>query len=139
MKVITLSYTSSSDRPFPDSGSRIPDSGAPLPCAGDRSRDPNADDRPLQIGSKDEAWAAGVSLLEQAGIAKAQCRSFLAGLIKQHGEAAVVDAVRAAVLASPVDPRSYLKAACKGVQARRKPRPSTHSFEDIDYTEVTPS
>ena len=72
--------------------------------------------------TKDELWSAGKSLLVQAGLPKAQCGSFVGKLVKDYGDAIVVDAVRAAVVARPADPVEYLKAACmRAVGSRAAP------------------
>lgn len=63
--------------------------------------------------TKDELWAAGRSLLSQAGMPAAQCGSFVGKLVKDHGSDVVIDAVRSAVLERPADPASFLKAACQ--------------------------
>lgn len=68
--------------------------------------------KPVDQLTKDELWSAGKSLLVQAGLPKAQCGSFVGRLVKDYGDAIVVDAVRAAVVARPADPVEYLKAAC---------------------------
>lgn len=78
-----------------------------LPAAGDMT--------------KSELWPAGKSLLEQGGLPKAQCGSFVGKLVKDYGEAVVVDAVRAAVTAQPADPVEYLKACCQRAAGQRQP------------------
>lgn len=69
--------------------------------------------------TKDELWAAGKSLLMQAGLPKAQCGSFVGKLVKDYGDQIVVDAVRAAVVERPADPTEYLKATCMRAAGRR--------------------
>ena len=69
---------------------------------------------------RDELWKAGKSLLAQAGMPVAQCGSFVGKLVKDYGDAVVVEAVRAAVVARPADPVSYLKAACQGTAGERR-------------------
>ncbi|MEN9923965.1 MAG: hypothetical protein RL268_91 [Pseudomonadota bacterium] len=71
--------------------------------------------------TKAELWSAGKSLLEQAGLPKAQCGSFVGKLVKDYGEAVVVDAVRSAVAAQPADPVEYLKACCQRSAGQRQP------------------
>lgn len=70
--------------------------------------------------TKDELWAAGKSLLSQAGMPAAQCGSFVGKLVKDHGPDVVVDAVRSAVLERPADPASFLKAACQHRAGQRQ-------------------
>ncbi len=71
--------------------------------------------------TKDELWAAGKSLLMQAGMPKDQCGSFVGKLVKDYTAEVVVEAVRAAVVARPADPAEYLKACC---QKRKGERPN---------------
>ncbi len=71
--------------------------------------------------TKDELWKAGKSLLEQSGMPKAQCGSFVGRLVKDYGDLTVVEAVRAAVLARPADPVEYLKATCMHSAGQRAP------------------
>jgi hypothetical protein len=69
--------------------------------------------------TKDELWSAGKSLLMAADMPKAQCGSFVGKLVKDYGDTVVVDAVRAAVVARPVDPAEYLKATCQRMAGQR--------------------
>ena len=71
--------------------------------------------------AKDELWRAGKSLLEQAGLPKAQCGSFVGKLVKDYGDAVVVEAVRAAVVTRPADPVEFLRAACQRSAGQRQP------------------
>jgi len=74
--------------------------------------------------TKDELWKVGKSLLQNAGIPKAQCGSFVGKLVKDYGDAIVIGAVRATVVARPADPAEYLKAVCmraKGERASSQP------------------
>jgi hypothetical protein len=77
---------------------------------------------------RDELWKAGKSLLSQAGMPAAQCGSFVGKLVKDYGEAIVVDAVRAAVVARPADPAEYLKAVCQHGRGQRQSRAQPKSF-----------
>ena len=99
-----------SDSLIPDSlipDSLIPDSlGSVAIATGGDAAKPAAD------MTKDELWKAGKSLLEQSGLPKEQCGSFVGKLVKDYGDRVVVDAVRAAVVARPADPVEYLKATC---------------------------
>lgn len=76
--------------------------------------------------TKDELWSAGKSLLMAADMPKAQCGSFVGKLVKDYGDAVVIDAVRAAVVARPADPAEYLKATCLRMAGHR----STPSKQD---------
>jgi hypothetical protein len=71
--------------------------------------------------TKAELWSAGKSLLEASGLPAKQCGSFVGKLVKDHGDAIVIEAVRAAVLAQPADPVEYLKAACQRLTGQRQP------------------
>ena len=110
-----------SDSLIPDS--LIPDSLIPDPpilnsvaiATGGDAAKPAAD------LTKDELWKAGKSLLEQSGMPKAQCGSFVGKLVKDYGDVIVVDAVRSAVLARPADPVEYLKATCMRTAGQRAP------------------
>ncbi|HWT40945.1 MAG TPA: hypothetical protein VN081_06830 [Dongiaceae bacterium] len=62
--------------------------------------------------TKDELWVAGKSILEAAGMPKAQCGTFVGGLVKQYTAEIVHASVLAAVIERPADPASFLKAAC---------------------------
>lgn len=75
--------------------------------------------KPASDLSKDELWKAGKSLLSQSGMPQAQCGSFVGKLVKDYGDAVVVDAVRAAVVARPADPAEYLKASCMRAAGQR--------------------
>jgi len=69
--------------------------------------------------TKDELWKSGKSLLEAAGLPKAQCGSFVGKLVKDYGNDIVIDAVRAAVMERPADPVEYLKAVCMRAKGQR--------------------
>jgi uncharacterized protein YdaU (DUF1376 family) len=71
--------------------------------------------------TKTELWSAGKSLLEAAGLPAKQCGSFVGKLVKDYGDATVIEAVRAAVLTQPADPAEYLKAACLRSTGQRQP------------------
>jgi hypothetical protein len=70
--------------------------------------------------TKRELWRAGKSLLRDAGLPEAQCGSFVGKLVQDYGDAIVIDAVRAAVVAQPADPSEYLKATCQRMRGERK-------------------
>jgi len=69
--------------------------------------------------TKDELWAAGKSLLMQAGMPKAQCGSYVGKLVKDYGDQIVIDAVRTAVVERPADAASFLKATCQTLAGHR--------------------
>lgn len=72
--------------------------------------------------TKDELWAAGKSLLTQAGTPKEQCGSIVGKLVKDYGDKVVVEAVRTAVVERPADPVSFLKATCQRLAGQRGTR-----------------
>lgn len=91
--------------------------------------------------TKDELWKAGKSLLSQAGMPAAQCGSFIGKLVKDHGDEAVLDAVRRSVVEQPADPASFLKATCQAATGGRRPKAtisSRHSGFDQRNYEVSP-
>lgn len=69
--------------------------------------------KPASELTKEELWKAGKSLLSASGVPKDQCGSFVGKLVKDYGDEVVIEAVRAAVVTSPADPKEYLKAACQ--------------------------
>jgi uncharacterized protein YdaU (DUF1376 family) len=70
--------------------------------------------------TKVELWTAGKSLLAAQGMPKAQCGSFVGKLVKDYGDAAVIEAVRGAVVTRPADAASYIVAACQTHAGQRK-------------------
>lgn len=82
--------------------------------------------------TRDELWSAGKSLLTEAGMPPKQCGSFVGKLVKDYGDAIVIEAVRAAVVNRPVDPASYLKGACLHAAGKRSHRPARMSDEERD-------
>lgn len=88
-----------------------PNPNIPLPSGNGLG---DADPPPTYASAKDEIWAAGKSLLAEAGLKREQCGSFIGGLVKTHGEEVVLEVVRAGIIERPADPVSWLKAACVG-------------------------
>jgi hypothetical protein len=80
--------------------------------------------------TKDELWASGKSLLTQAGMPPKQCGSFVGKLVKDYGDAIVIDAVRSAVVARPADPGEYLKATCMRAAGQRGQRQQSRMTDD---------
>lgn len=117
-----------------DADKQQTEAGQNTPHLGAREREEKRreeDTTPIGVGgdaakpaadlTKDELWKAGKSLLEQSGMPKAQCGSFVGRLVKDYGDVIVVDAVRSAVLARPADPVEYLKATCMRTAGQRAP------------------
>lgn len=78
---------------------------------------------PAAMG-KDDLWAAGKALLEEAGMPARQCGSFVGRLAREHGRDVAMEAVRVAVLERPADPIGYLQATClrlTGLRASQSP------------------
>ena len=69
--------------------------------------------------TRQELWRAGKSLLAEQGLPKAQCGTFVGKLVKDYGDAIVIDAVRATVSQRPPDAASYLKATCMRMKGER--------------------
>ncbi|MCE3262637.1 MAG: hypothetical protein K0R43_1716 [Pseudoduganella sp.] len=78
--------------------------------------------------TKQELWAAGKSLLLQAGMPAAQCGSFVGKLVKDYTDTIVVEAVRSAVVQQPADPASFLKATCQRLAGERRAGASDDKF-----------
>jgi hypothetical protein len=88
-------------------------------CKGQGITSGKGDKSPNEL-TKEELWKAGKSLLSEAGMPVAQCGSFVGKLVKDYTDAIVIDAVRAAVTASPADPKEYLKATCQRLAGERR-------------------
>jgi hypothetical protein len=72
--------------------------------------------------TKTELWKAGKSLLADQGMPKDQCGSFVGKLVKDDGDAIVVEAVRATIVQRPPDAAEYLVACCqRAAGTRTKP------------------
>jgi uncharacterized protein YdaU (DUF1376 family) len=85
--------------------------------------------------TKAELRSAGKSLLAHQGLPEAQCGSFVGALVKQYGDAVVIEAVRATVLATPVDAKEYLKATCMRKKGERRD-PVTVSSDAAEKTKA---
>ncbi len=85
--------------------------------------------------TKAELWTAGKSLLLEAGVPKAQCGSFVGKLVADYTDTVVIEAVRAAVMATPADPKEYLKAACMRMSGERKDAPTVAHNPQVEQTQ----
>jgi hypothetical protein len=86
--------------------------------------------------TKAELWSAGKSLLEAQGMPKAQCGSFVGKLVKDYGDAIVVEAVRTTVVERPADAAQFLVGVCKNAAGKRsvgKANGKHAGFENMDY------
>lgn len=82
-----------------------------------------------ELSDKDKIFAYGVPILTGAGHTDKAARSFLAGKCRDHGEKAVVQAIRSCYREQPIDPLSWIgkKLPMKG---------SSHKgFEKVNYNE----
>jgi hypothetical protein len=78
--------------------------------------------------TKDELWTVGKSLLVQAGMAGAQCGSFVGKLCKDYGDEIVLAVVRETVVQRPADPASFMKALC---QQRKGEKPNRQEAQEL--------
>ena len=78
--------------------------------------------------TKDELWKAGKSLLAGAGMPDAQCGSFVGKLVRDYGNAVVVEVVRSAVVERPADPASFMVASCLA-RGGKRPKSKQASLE----------
>lgn len=90
---------------------------------------------PPKVTDPDEIiFGYGVPLLTNAGSTDKHARSFLGGLRKQHGDAALIDKLRDCIKAKPLQPVEWLAAALPP-KARASPSrmPAAESFATKDY------
>lgn len=73
----------------------------------------------------------GIPLLTSAGNEDKQARSFLGGLRKQHGDDAVVDALRECIRAKPLQPLEWLAAVLPPTGKPRKLRTKLDDARDV--------
>ena len=101
-------------------------------AAGVKPGDPPPADPPKPPMEPDEIiFGYGVPLLVNAGSADKAARSFLGGLRKQHGDAAVIDKLRDCIRAKPLQPLEWLAAALPP-----KAAPGKHAgFQNLNYRE----
>lgn len=94
--------------------------------------------RPKPKGPEDLAkadlWRASVSVLEQGGCPKAQCRTFMGKLAGDYPFDVLQKAVAQAVSAQPADAREYLKATCQRLNGERKDPATVPSVEHAKTT-----
>lgn len=91
---------------------------------------------PAKVTDPDEIiFGYGVPLLTSSGTPEKHARSFLGGLRKQHGDAALIDKLRECIKAKPLQPIEWLGAALpprsRGAHGGRTP--SAENFESRDY------
>ena len=115
--------------PTPTPVNSVPDG---TDAAGVKPGDPPPADPPKPPMEPDEIiFGYGVPLLVNAGSADKAARSFLGGLRKQHGDAAVIDKLRDCIRAKPLQPLEWLAAALPP-----KAAPGKHAgFQNLNYRE----
>lgn len=97
--------------PAPPAPPHSADAGAGAPSA-DSSALPMTAEQAADL-TRTELWRAGKSLLQDQKMPLAQCGTFVGKLVKDHGEAIVIDVIRAAVVQRPADAASWLVKACR--------------------------
>jgi hypothetical protein len=108
------------DSLIPDSlntDSLIPDSSVPKGTAAKAA-----------LSTSEIIFSYGIPLLVNAGSTDKQARSFFGGLRKQHGDDAVVDALRECIRAKPLQPLDWLAAALPPKGKSKQPE----SFKERD-------
>lgn len=89
-----------------------------VPPSGDTGGEPPIDPA---VMTKEQLWSASKSMLAAADMPAKQCGAFVGALVSRYGEDVAKEALRAALLARPADPASYLTAACQHASGKRKP------------------
>lgn len=92
--------------------------------------------KPPKVTDPDEIiFGYGVPLLTAAGNTDRASRSFLGGLRKNHGDEAVVAALRDCIKAKPLQPLEWLAAALppSGSNGRSRKAPVPENFDAVDY------
>jgi hypothetical protein len=79
--------------------------------------------------AREKLWAAGKTMLQEAGMPSKDCASFVGRLAKEYGRELTVQAVQAALTERPADPVSYLKAACQRFSGERVSAPPWYASE----------
>lgn len=72
----------------------------------------NAGALPSPSMTDSQIWDAAIELLSKSGMGEKEARTFLGKLLRDHGNPALHEAVRAAIAEQPVDPRAYLRKVC---------------------------
>ena len=111
----------------------IPDSLIPDPKTNSEAKASGGE--PPKVTDPDEIiFGYGVPLLTNAGSTDKHARSFLGGLRKQHGDAALIDKLRDCIKAKPLQPVEWLAAALPP-KARASPGriPAAENFASKDY------
>lgn len=110
---------SSSSSPSGNSEAAASDAAAAAAADPAKVVDPDPKAKTPEEMAKAELWRAAVSVLEEGGCPKSQCRTFMGRLVSDYTFPIVQQAVTAAVANQPVDAREYLKAACQRLKGER--------------------
>jgi len=86
--------------------------------------------------TKAELWTAGKSLLAEQNMPVKQCGSFVGKLVKDYGEAVVIEAVRTTVVRRPADAAEFLVATCKTMAGQRKKAEPEWRTEQRERTQI---
>jgi len=78
---------------------------------------------------REKLWAAGKTMLQEAGMPLKECANFVGRLAKDHGRDIATQALQAALIERPADPISYLKAACQRFSGERVSAPPWYASE----------
>lgn len=103
-----------------DSFNLIPDSLHSVAKATDGK--PSAKDVVQEMDDKTKVFTYGVPILVNGGSTDKAARSFLGGLCKGHGDAAVVEALRSCVRERPLQPLEWLAAALPPIGSKERPK-----------------
>ncbi len=79
--------------------------------------------------AREKLWAAGKTMLQDAGMPSKECASFVGRLAKDYGREIATQALQAALVERPADPVSYLKAACQRFSGERISAPPWYASE----------
>lgn len=107
----------------------------PLPIPSQSSEAKASGGEPPKVTDPDEIiFGYGVPLLTNAGSTDKHARSFLGGLRKQHGDAALIDKLRDCIKAKPLQPVEWLAAALPPKSRASTGRiPAAENFASKDY------
>lgn len=132
-------HGSKGGRPRKETGDKKP----PLEPPPSSSSSTSVSSVPIGTGGKppvtdpDEIiFGYGLPLLTTAGTPEKQARSFLGGLRKQHGDAALIDKLRECMKAKPLQPLEWLAAALPPRGATGRKVPAMERFDAISYGET---
>jgi uncharacterized protein YdaU (DUF1376 family) len=106
---------------FPERTQSEPDPKAPITNPITNSSVPNGTGGKPPMSPDEIVFGYGVPLLVNAGSSDKAARSFLGGLRKGHGDAALIDALRTCLKEKPLQPLEWLAAALPPLGAKAKP------------------